>query len=623
MLIDYEVKRKRLKEIKTNQLVWEWMTPNPVTVFPHQTIKEAVLILEAKGIDGLPVVDEESRVIGSVTKSRILSCLMEGLTPDYTISQVMTRAVVTIHKDDSIKKANELPVGRLPVVDHNGRIVGILTRTDILHSYAAHLDKLQETLHITETLRTILESAYEGIVVVDQHGIIREFNEAYSRFLGKKREDVIGKPVTGIIENTRLQVVLQTGIEERGYIQRIQGQDMVVHRIPIWKDEKVVGAIGLLIFQGVTELYNILGRMQELSRQITDPPVIDHSQGKIHCAFDQIIGQSPKIQAVKKIARKAANTPSTVLITGESGTGKELFANAIHRSSPYAEGPFISVNCAAIPEHLLEAELFGFEDGAFTGAKKGGKPGKFELAHKGTLFLDEIGDMPALMQSKILRVLQDREVERVGGIVKHPVDVRIVAATNRCLEQMIQDGSFREDLYYRLNIIRLEIPPLRERREDIPELLMHHLHHFSERFGLGQKLFSKEVTAALMEYSWPGNIRELVNTVEMLVSFSESHYIDVQELAPKFFEKKESSPTVPNLPKAAEQYVVPSIPTSTGQNLLTNVKEKALEREKALLIQTLIETNGNKAKAARILGIQRSTLYEKLKKHELFDKSYN
>ncbi|MGG1400973.1 sigma 54-interacting transcriptional regulator [Bacillus salipaludis] len=610
MLIDYEVKRKRLKEIKTNQLVWEWMTPSPVTILPQQTIKEAVFILQANRIDGLPVVDKESRVIGSVTKSRILNCLMEGLTPDHSISHAMTRTIVTIHKDDSIQKAYDLPVGRLPVVDHEGRIVGILTRTDILHSYAAHLDKLQETLHITETLRTILESAYEGIVVVDQNGVIREFNEAYSRFLGKKREEVIGKSVLEIIENTRLQVVLETGIEERGYIQRIQGQDMVVHRIPIWKEGKVVGAIGLLIFHGVTELYNILGRMQEMSRQISDPPAQDPALGRILGAFDQIIGQSPKIQAVKKIARKAANTPSTVLITGESGTGKEMFANAIHRSSPYAEGPFISVNCAAIPEHLLEAELFGFEDGAFTGAKKGGKPGKFELAHKGTLFLDEIGDMPPLMQSKILRVLQEREVERVGGVVKHQVDVRIIAATNCRLEQMVQDGSFREDLYYRINIIRLEIPPLRERREDIPNLLTHQLDHFCQRFGLGQKLFSKEVIEVLKEYSWPGNIRELVNTVEMLVSLSDSHYIDVNELSSKFFEKNEIPSVVSNTPKVSDQ------------NLLNNVKERALEREKELLVNTLIETNGNKAKAARILGIQRSTLYEKLKKHELFDKSY-
>ena len=611
MLIDYENKSKRLKAIKTNELVWKWMTPNPLTVCPQQTLREAVLILQAHRINGLPVVDNQLRVIGLINKSEILNCFLEGFSPDCPVSQVMTSEVVTIHKNETIKKAYEFhQVGRLSVVDDAGKLVGILTGKDVLHSYASYLGKLQETLHANETLSTILESAYEGIVVVDEGGIIREFNEAYSRFLGKKREEVIGKSVVEIIENTRLPVVIQTGLEERGYIQRIQGQDMVVHRIPIRKDGKVIGAIGMIIFHGVTELYNILERMQEMSRQITETPVHAKPNLKMNSPFDDIIGHCSKIQSVKKTARKAAKTPSTVLITGESGTGKEMFAKAIHFSSPFAEGPFISVNCAAIPEHLLEAELFGFEDGAFTGAKKGGKPGKFELAHKGTLFLDEIGDMPPLMQSKILRVLQEREVERVGGVVKHHVDVRIIAATNCHLEQMVKDGTFREDLYYRLNIIRLVIPPLRERREDIPILLIHHLQHFCKRFGLEQKMFSPEVIDNLAEYSWPGNIRELVNTVEMLVSLSESNCIQVNELAPKFFEKNGPLPNVP------------VIESQDPNKLLINVKELAIEREKELIIKTLIETNGNKAQAARKLGIQRSTLYEKLKKYELSDRLY-
>lgn len=583
------------------------MTINPQTIFPKQTLREVVLILQSHRIDGLPVVDENTRVVGLITKSRLMNCFLEGLSPECPVADVMTRSVVTIGKNELITTAYRIPVGRLPVVDETGRLVGILTRTDILRSYAEHLGLLRETIHTAETLTTILESAYEGIAVVDENGIIREFNEAYSRFIGKSREEVIGLHVTKIIENTRLHNVIQTGVAEKGYIQRIQGQDMVVHRIPIWKEGKVVGAIGMLIFEGVTELYNILGRMQELSRQVTGSSINPASNRIENQDFNQIIGSSANIQAVKRIARKAANTPSTVLITGESGTGKEMFASAIHKLSPFGEGPFISVNCAAIPEHLLEAELFGYEEGAFTGAKKGGKPGKFELAHKGTLFLDEIGDMPLLMQSKILRVLQDREVERVGGVAKHHIDVRIVSATNKQLESMVKEGKFREDLYYRLNIIRIEIPPLRDRREDIQELLMDYHYQFCERVGIRDKSFSGEAMTALINYNWPGNIRELVNTVEMLVSLSESDMIQVNELPAKFHGKNTGSWVSPPSSQASK----------AGRGLLSNVKETVFEREKEVIINALLETNGNKAAAARKLGIQRSTLYEKIKKHDL------
>ncbi|WP_081799389.1 sigma-54-dependent Fis family transcriptional regulator [Neobacillus jeddahensis] len=606
MLVNEEKKDTRMRNLDGSDQVWKWMSTNPHTVFPTQTIKEAISILQTYRIDGLPVVNKDTRVVGLITRTRLMNCFLKGVSPDRPVAEVMTQSVITIEKDDTITTAYELPVGRLPVVDETGRLVGVLTRTDILKSYAKHIDQLQETLHIAETLSTILESAYEGIAVIDANGYIKEFNNAYARFIGKKREEVIGKHVSTIIENTRLHIVIQTGVAEKGYIQRIQGQDMVVHRIPIWKDGKVVGAIGMLIFEGVTELYDILGRMQELSRQVSgniikDIPV---TTPNLPDGFARIIGQSEKIQAVKRMAHKVAKTPSTVLITGESGTGKEMFAKAIHELSPFAEGPFISVNCAAIPEHLLEAELFGYEEGAFTGAKKGGKPGKFELAHKGTLFLDEVGDMPLFMQSKILRALQEREIERVGGIAKHKVDVRIVAATNQKLESMVIEGKFREDLYYRLNIIRIEIPSLRERREDIPELLLQYLTHFSERFGLGLKSLSSETMAVLMNYRWPGNVRELVNTVEMLVSLSDSNIIQVHDLPQKFHEFDR-----------ADRTASPAI--DADKDLLTNIKDTVYMREKELIMRALLESNGNKAATARRLGIQRSTLYEKLKKYEI------
>lgn len=247
------------------------------------------------------------------------------------------------------------------------------------------------------------------------------------------------------------------------------------------------------------------------------------------------MGRSEALETVKRLARKAARTPSTVLITGESGTGKELLARAIHAASPFAEGPFVSVNCAAIPENLLEAELFGYEEGAFTGARKGGKPGKIELADGGTLFLDEIGDMPLAMQAKLLRVLEERRVERVGGVTSRPVRVRVIAATNRSLEEMVRKGAFRADLYYRLNIIRLHLPPLRERRTDIPLLLSHHLERVVRRYRLPAKSFTKEAVSILLAYHWPGNVRELVNTVEALVNLVDGPDIRPEDLLPHPF----------------------------------------------------------------------------------------
>lgn len=595
------------EKVKNVEPVHKWMTANPVAVLTTHTLKEAVHLLDLHHIDGLPVISSQRQVIGLITKSRMMNLFVEGKSPETTVGEVMNGSVVTIGPDDTIEKAYKIPVGRLPVVDEQGCLIGMLTRTDILQSYFYHLGQLQETIHTAETLSVILESAYEGIAVIDKNGIIHEFNEAYCRFIGKQREEVIGKHVTEVIDNTRLHIVSVTGVEERGYIQRIQGQDMVVHRIPIRKEGKVIGAIGMLIFEGVTELYNILGRMQELSRKVTESTMLTQGNLKINSYFERIIGNSEAIISVKKTAKKAAKTPSTVLITGESGTGKELFAEAVHHLSPYAEGPFVSVNCAAIPEHLLEAELFGYEEGSFTGARKGGKPGKFELAHKGTLFLDEIGDMPLPMQAKILRVLQDRKVERVGGVTRQQVDVRIIAATNVMLEEMVRKGAFREDLYYRLNIIRLNLPPLRERKKDIPLLLSPHLRTFSEKFNLPQKFISVKAMGVLEDYHWPGNVRELINTVEMLVSLAEGQEITENDLPAHILGKNPLSVQV----QLNESFSAPK------QNVLEEVKGRMLSSEKETIIKVLSEVNGNKAAAARKLGIQRSTLYEKLKKHGL------
>lgn len=468
--------------------------------------------------------------------------------------------------------------------------------------------ELQDAFLMLDTLRTVLNTAYEGVVVVDGNGTIREFNKAYSEFIGVSRDAAIGKHVSEVIENTRLHLTVKSGIPERGSIQTILGQEMVVHRMPIWRDGNVVGAIGMIIFQGVSEVYNILNRVQSLSRTVPQTEKAEPKEQpavKTPFGVDGIVGRSQEISKIKRIALRAAKVPSTVLITGESGTGKEVFAKAIHKESLYSGGNFVGVNCAAIPEHLLEAELFGYEEGSFTGAKKGGKIGKFELAHHGTMFLDEIGDMPLYMQAKILRVLEERVVERVGGLSTKEVDVRIIAATNKDLEQMVAEGKFREDLFFRLNIIRIQIPSLKERVQDIPYLVSYHLDRLCREFRMEPKQFSKDVMNLFMNYSWPGNIRELVNTLEMLIGLVDDDTIRLEHLPAHFFYQQQRPVT------QTEEHFKSDSP------LKDTWKDTVFEQEKRALHQALIEEKGNKAAVARKLGIHRSTLYEKLKKYQL------
>lgn len=562
-----------------------------------QTLKEAVQLFIHYAINEIPVIDRQRREIGRLTYRMLLKALADKWDDDTTIEELWNAQETTVEHTEE-QQADVPTESHAPVSE----MVAEIQRLKM---------ELQEAYSMVEMMKTVLDSAYEGIAVVDAQGIVREINKAYCQFLGIRREDAIGKHVTEVIENTRLHICIETGIPERGFIQKIFDQPMVVHRIPIWREGKVVGAIGMLIFQGVSEVYQIFQRVQELSRQASQKEKQAKraaSSKKQISGADSIVGRSPAIAKIKQMVRRAARLPSTVLITGESGTGKEVLAKAIHQSSPYVDGNFVSVNCAAIPESLLEAELFGYEEGAFTGAKKGGKPGKFQLAHKGTLFLDEIGDMPLYMQAKILRVLEEKKVERVGGVAEMELDVRIIAATNKNLEEMVQKGEFREDLFYRLNIIRIHIPALRERKMDIPYLLAYHMERICKQFGLKQKEFTKEAMQALMDYSWPGNIRELVNVVEWLVGMVDGQKIEKEHLPSHLLSS--ASLFMKNGREMEERKHIIEQTDVHWRDIVDNYERERIK-------QALIEAKGNKAAAARKLGMHRSTLYEKLKKYNL------
>lgn len=458
----------------------------------------------------------------------------------------------------------------------------------------AELEKLKIE---KQALEKVFEDAFECIVIVDSEGYVNMINKTYANFLGIKPEEAIGKHVTEVIENTRLHIVVKTGEPEIGQIQRIKGHDAVTMRIPIIQDNKIVGAIGKVIYKDVREVEALYKKLEATMKELNFYKEKFRRVKGEYYALDKIIGNSKKIQELKRIVMKIANTDSTVLITGESGTGKEVFANVIHELSNRCDNNFIKINCAAIPENILESELFGYEEGAFTGAKKGGKIGKFELADKGTIFLDEIGDMSFEVQAKLLRVLQEKEIERIGGNTVKKVDVRIIAATNQNLEEKIRRGEFRADLYYRLNVVHIDIPPLRERIEDIPLLCEYFLKKYNDKFGIYIEKIDDEALNYLKNYSWPGNVRELENMIERAYNLVEGNVIKLEHLP--------------------EILVINNNNKNKEISSIGNLNKTLDEIEKQNLINALKACGFNKSKAAKILGISRASLYQKIKKHNI------
>lgn len=448
-------------------------------------------------------------------------------------------------------------------------------------------------LHIpADIIETIVENAFEWLVVVDRKGMIIYINHNYCEFLEVNREETIGRHVTEVIENTRMHIVAKTGKEELADLQFIKGNYMIANRVPIIKNGEVIAAFGTVFFRDTQEWMKMDSHVKSLLTRMQ--PYIQKIDSGVKYTLDDILGESQQIISLKEKVKMVSNSDISILIRGESGTGKELFAHSIHQLSSRSQKPFIKVNCGAIPENLLESELFGYEEGAFTGAKKGGKKGKFQLANGGTLFLDEIGDMPLSMQVKLLRALQDGEIEPIGSTKSTSVDVRIIAATNRPLENMIEEKRFREDLFYRINVVPFSVPPLRERAEDLTLLIAHFIDKVTNRLGKRIAGIERNVMEILKSYSWPGNIRELENVIEAAVHLTKGEQI-----------------TLDSLPDYLQ--------TQTAIYRFNNKKLKDIveETEKWVLIQSLERNSDDKVLVGKELGVSRSTLYEKLNKYGL------
>ncbi|EOP60476.1 hypothetical protein IIW_04425 [Bacillus cereus VD136] len=402
-----------------------------------------------------------------------------------------------------------------------------------------------------------------------------------------------------------MHIVVKTGQVEIGHIQHINNQNIIATRIPIVKDGKVIGAIGKIMFHDIQQFKALGDQIRAMESKLSYYQTELQRLQAGRFSFQSIVGESAKMEEVKTMALKVSKSRSTVLIRGESGTGKELFANAVHHASPRARGSFIRLNCAAIPRDLLEAELFGYEEGAFTGAKKGGKPGKIELSHKGTLFLDEIGDMSLDMQVKLLRVLQEKEIERIGGTKTQKIDVRFIAATHRNLREMVQRGEFREDLYYRLNVFAIDIPPLRERKEDIVHLTEFLIRKLNEELGSNVLLLDERVRDIFMEHDWPGNIRELENVLERAMNVVEGTIIQVHHL-PVYLRKRDLEEELDHETFAGYQ----------GEDEISYSLQTEVESaEKRAITRALEKTAGNRKEAAELLGIHRASLYRKIERY--------
>jgi PAS domain S-box-containing protein len=582
-------------------LVKEWMDVSPQMLTTKHKVKDAFRLLADGEWVELPLV-EDGKMVRVVNIKDCLAAIEGGMDWDEPIGLIGSVNFLTINEGFSIKELNHCPL--YVVCEETKDLKGVITQRELLAIYQTVVQQYEKSKETNEWYQLCFDTAYEGLAIVDETGIIKLFNETYSRYVGMSKEEAIGRPVEQVIENTRIPIVLTTGIPERNQIHRLQGQEMVVHRMPIWKNGQVVGAVGMLIYEGVSEIQQIMTKKGALEQQKRDN---SHQYNKtIHrkrMSFEEILGESPAISQTKKIARKAALSKAPVLISGESGVGKEQFARAIHDTGIMRDGRFVSVNCAAIPDNLLESELFGYTEGAFTGAQKGGKPGKFELAHKGTIFLDEIGDMPLSTQVKILRVIQEKEVERIGGIEPIPVDFRIIAATNKNLEQMVRKGEFREDLYYRLHVLPLHIPPLRERKKDIPLLISSQLSILCETYGITQKTIDKDVMQLFFRYHWPGNIRELLNVLERLFALTSEPHVKVSDLPKEFLQTEK-----------VQAYMTNSSPLHERREARQLDQE---EEEKTVIEKVLKEVRGNKSEAAKRLGITRATLYNKLSRYQL------
>ena len=611
---DYSVYEKVLVQKKEAVLLVPGDVANIVVKLAHEKemligqlrdqTQQRDLILNSTH-DGMIVVDKEGHVLlFNKSAERMTGYKREEVVNKYILEVIPTSKLLRIIRTKQIEINQELTLDngkkiistRIPILNEVGEVQGAFAVFKDITEIVNLAEEVTDLKEIQTLLEAIIHSSEEAISVVDEQGRGLVINPAYTKLTGLSEEDIIGKPATtDIVEGESMHMkVLRTRRAVRGIHMKIgqKKRDVIVNVAPVIVDGILKGSVGVIRdVSEIQKLTNELNRARQIIRTL-----------EAKYSFDDIVGTSEEIVAAIEQAKLGANTPATVLLRGESGTGKELFAHAIHNGSNRKYNKFVRVNCAAISESLLESELFGYEEGAFSGARRGGKRGFFEEANNGSIFLDEIGELSANTQAKLLRVLQEKEIVRVGGTKPIPINVRVIAATHVNLEKAILDGDFREDLYYRLNKIPIHIPSLGQRKEDISEIADRLIQKINQDYGRNVEGLTESAVKYLQSYDWPGNVRELENILGRAIIFMNYNemYIDVHHLPPLHHE---------------DQHEL------MGSNLLPEIEERPLEDlvaefEGNIIHEYLSRFNGNKTKTAQALGISVRNLYYKLEKYE-------
>jgi PAS domain S-box-containing protein len=513
-------------------------------------------------------------VIDTVPNTRLHIVLKTGKPEHNKVQYLGKKTIVT---------------NRIPLIDKDGKVYAVMAVFRDITSVQKMAEEVTNLREVEAMLTAIIDSTHDAISVADSSGRIIMVNRAYTRITGMSAKYVVGKMATvDISEGSSLHLeVAKT--KEPIFNARLKvgpaKKEVVVNVTPFFVKNEFKGSVGVI--HDISEIEKLAKELEDTKRMLRHV--------KAHYTFDDIAGSSNKMQVAIEQAKKVSKTKMTVLLRGPSGTGKELFAHAIHNASERANESFISVNCAALPETILESELFGYTEGAFTGASKGGKQGLLAEANKGTLFLDEIGKMSLNVQSKFLRFLQNKEVTPVGGSKSYKIDTRIIAATNLDLEKLMEKGEFLSDLYYRLNVVPIIIPPLKEHLEDLPEIASIILMRLNQEYGRVVEEISSGAMKSLQEYSWPGNVRELENIIgRSLINMEPEEKVILLKHLPVLSDHSENI---------------------TESNKAGNLNELVDEYEKSIILNALERNKGNKTKTAKDLGISIRALYYKLDRY--------
>ncbi len=585
------------------------MNENIIYLSAAQGVRDAVCVLEKNNFSCIPVCGQNGELLGVVWQKDIVLNRDRDIPLTALLSDCYLTLPLSAAEDDIVTVfSRNQRCNTVYIVDENRRVRGLLSKSSVLSMLLkprkesfVRVSRVKDLFSPeNEFLMEAFGSLHEGIVVVDRETRVLFVNESYTKILGVKPHQVLHKHLSDIEPNARILSVLKTGIpvdEERIYIESL-GITIIANINPILINEEIEGAISS--FFDITEILALANELRTTNSITAHMQSEIESEIRLPAPFNRIVSNSMKLRKELALAARVAATASSVLIIGESGTGKELVAEAIHQSSPRKDKPFIKLNCSAIPESLFESELFGYEEGSFTGAKRGGKKGKVELADTGTLFLDEIGDLPLSMQPKLLRFLQEGTYERVGGVTTEVVDTRIIAATNRDLDDLIRNNAFRRDLFYRINTFTVFLYPLAQRKADIVSLVRYYTKIYNDKYGKNT-FFSNRCMDLFLEYNWPGNVRELMNVVEHSVVLSDNQLITEDHL-PFYFRTMRSD--------------------SDGANRKPSVQESSFlglvgKYEKELILEALFSCGNNKTKAADLLGMSRRTFYNKLAKYHI------